>query len=95
MAMTKEYDFTQAERGKFYVPITEVRMLKSYEAKLNKGQIQWLGEQPDIESARILVTILEESQPKIKRHPPVSIAGQGQTFGNIFNVLDTDSTHEI
>lgn len=36
-------------------------MLKSYEAVIENGQIRWLAEQPEIESARVIVTILEET----------------------------------
>ncbi|QWF71525.1 hypothetical protein KEF85_03325 [Methylomonas paludis] len=62
-------------------------MLKSYEATLDHGQIKWLGETPIIASARILVTILEESQPKTKRCPPVSIAGKGNTVADIVSPI--------
>ncbi|WP_341326853.1 hypothetical protein [Methylotuvimicrobium sp. KM2] len=89
--MKDEYDFSTAEQGKFYVPITEVSMLKSYEATLDHGQIKWLGERPAIESARVIVTILEESLPKTKRRPPASIAGKGQTLGDIVSpIVDTE-----
>jgi hypothetical protein len=62
-------------------------MLKSYEATLDHGQVKWLGEQPNIESARIIVTILDESGPRMKRKPPLSIAGKGKTLGDIINVM--------
>lgn len=35
-------------------------MLKTYEAIYQKGQLQWLSDQPEFESARILVTVVEE-----------------------------------
>jgi hypothetical protein len=35
-------------------------MLKTYEAIYQKGQLQWLSDQPEVESARILVTVVEE-----------------------------------
>jgi hypothetical protein len=90
-----EYGVSKIEQGKFHVPITEVSMLKSYEATLDHGQIKWLGEQPTIEKARIIVTILEESRPMTKRRPPASIAGKGKTLGDIFSVLDIGHTNEI
>jgi hypothetical protein len=62
-------------------------MLKSYEATLDHGQVKWLGEQPNIESARIIVTILDETGPRMKRKPPLSIAGKGKTLGDIINVM--------
>ena len=58
-------------------------MLKSYEATLDHGQIKWRGEIPMIESARIIVTILDEPIVKTKRRPPASIAGKGKTVGDI------------
>jgi hypothetical protein len=58
-------------------------MLKSYEATLDQGQVKWLADQPNINNARIIVTILEETGPKIKRQPPPSIAGKGKTLGDI------------
>jgi len=89
--MKDEYDFSKAEQGEFYVPINEVSMLKSYEATLNHGQIQWLGEPPSIESARIIVTILDEHQVNTKRRPPASIAGKGKTVGDIVSpIADTE-----
>ena len=62
-------------------------MLKSYEATLDHGQIKWLGETPMVESARIIVTILDEPQLKTKRRPPASIAGKGKTLGDIVSPL--------
>ena len=37
-------------------------MLKSYEAVIENGQIKWLADQPQITSARVIVTILEEAE---------------------------------
>lgn len=62
-------------------------MLKSYEATLDYGQVKWLGEQPNIESARIIVTILDETGPRMKRNPPLSIAGKGKTLGDIVSPI--------
>ena len=62
-------------------------MLKSYEATLNNNQIIWLAEQPNVVNARILVTILEEPKLDKKRQPPASIAGIGQTLGDIVNPI--------
>jgi hypothetical protein len=95
MSVKDEYDFQRTLQCKFYVPFIEGNMLKSYEAKLDHGQIQWLGEQPTIETAHVIVTILEESRPKTKRRPPASIAGKGKMLGDIFSVLDIGHTNEI
>ena len=35
-------------------------MLKSYEAVYEKGQFKWLSDAPTVESARVVITILEE-----------------------------------
>jgi hypothetical protein len=37
-------------------------MLKSYEAIVEDGQVKWLTEQPELKSARVIVTILEEAE---------------------------------
>ncbi len=63
-------------------------MLKSYEAIYENGQVQWLDEQPEISSARILITILEEKQPEIKRHFPVAnMVGKAKTLGDIVSPI--------
>jgi hypothetical protein len=62
-------------------------MLKSYEATLDHGQVKWLGEQPNIKSARVIITILDETGPRMRRKPPRSIAGKGKTLGDIVNVM--------
>ena len=64
-------------------------MLKSYEATYENGQIKWLSEQPEIISARIIVTILEETKPQIKRRrfPIPDMAGKGRTLGDIVSPI--------
>jgi hypothetical protein len=43
-------------------------MLKSYEAVYENGRVTWLNDRPNIDSARIMVTVLEETKlPKIPR----------------------------
>lgn len=61
-------------------------MLKSYEAIYENGQIKWLAEQPDVSSARVVVTVLEETNnvadsgvsglPAKKRTFPADMAGK-------------------
>jgi hypothetical protein len=36
-------------------------MLKSYEAIFENGQVKWLTEQPELKSARVIITILEDT----------------------------------
>jgi len=59
-------------------------MLKSYEATLENGQLKWLVDEPKLSSARVIVTILEDTTPRVKRRtPPASIAGKGETLGDL------------
>lgn len=70
-------------------------MLKSYEAIYENGQIKWLMEQPEIKSARIIVTILEETELPVKRRtPPVSIAGKGKTLGDLVSPIVPEEAWE-
>jgi len=64
-------------------------MLKSYEAIYNDGQIQWLTDRPEIETAKVLVTVLEETSktPSKRRVAPASIAGKGKTLGDIVSPI--------
>jgi hypothetical protein len=64
-------------------------MLKSYEATYENGQMKWLNEKPSVNSARVIVTVLEETTlPTVKRRfPPVSIAGKSKTLGDIVSPI--------
>ena len=47
-------------------------MLKSYEALLDHGQIRWLESPPDLEMARLIVTVLPSAhlnKPSTPAHP--------------------------
>lgn len=62
-------------------------MLKSYEAIYENGQVKWLAEQPEVLSARILVTVLEEthsvSEPSAKKRTfPTDMAGKVKFLGD-------------
>ncbi len=46
-------------------------MLKSYEAIFENGQVKWLTEQPELKSARVIVTILEETVLADERVEPL------------------------
>ena len=61
-------------------------MLKSYEAIYENGQLTWLAEQPQIKTARVLITILQDTSPKRRTAPP-SIAGKGKTLGDIISPI--------
>ena len=66
-------------------------MLKSYEAIYENGQVTWLAEQPQVSSARIIVTVLpEDNQNTIalkRRIPPVAMAGKVKILGDIVSPI--------
>ena len=62
--------------------------LKSYEAVYCKGHLHWLHEQPPIDSARVIVTILTEHPDSAKRRsPPAALAGKVDIFGDIVSPI--------
>ncbi len=63
-------------------------MLKSYEAILENGQMKWVADQPNVQSARVIVTILEETTPRSPRRTAApAIAGQGKTLGDLVSPI--------
>ncbi len=36
-------------------------MLRSYEATIDDGQLHWIGAEPSLKHARVIVTVLEDS----------------------------------
>jgi hypothetical protein len=60
-------------------------MLKSYEAIYEDGRVIWLDEQPPLTSARLIVTVLTETQlPMVKRRTfPSILAGKVEILGDI------------
>lgn len=70
-------------------------MLKSYEAVYEKGHLKWLNEKPDLDSARVIVTVLSETGPsKPLRAPPASLAGQVEILGDIVSPIVDDEDWE-
>jgi hypothetical protein len=64
-------------------------MLKSYEAIYENGQIKLLSGQPKIETAKIIITVLEERKtttPK-RRTFPVPQAGKVEILGDIISPI--------
>lgn len=62
--------------------------LQSYEAIYDHGQMKWLGERPQVEEARVIVTILSAKviAPATVRHQPSArIAGKGKILGDILS----------
>ncbi|MEN8443645.1 MAG: hypothetical protein ABG776_01395 [Cyanobacteria bacterium J06555_13] len=71
-------------------------MLESYEAVYENGQLKWLNEQPVVDSARVIVTVLEDlalnavdtaAHSAKRRFPPDAIAGKGKTLGDIVSPI--------
>jgi hypothetical protein len=66
-------------------------MLKSYEAIYENGQITWLKEQPQVSSARVIVTVLLEDAPSTvplkRRIPPAALAGKVKILGDIISPI--------
>ncbi len=59
-------------------------MLQSYEAMIENGQLQWLTDQPQVSKARVIVTILSDTEPQVlHRTPSAVIAGKGKTLGDL------------
>mgnify|MGYP001150427403 CR=1 FL=1 len=72
-------------------------MLKSYEAIYENGQVKWLAERPEVSSARVVVTVLEETnnvsnkgdseRPAKKRTFPTDMAGKIEILGDIVSPI--------
>jgi len=64
---------------------------KGYEATYNNGQITWLSDQPQVSSARLIITVLEETPPPStktpKRTTPAHLAGKVKILGNIVSPI--------
>lgn len=62
--------------------------LQSYEAIYDHGQMTWQGDAPQVEKARVIVTILatlRDSTATSKHNPSVRIAGKGKIIGDIIS----------
>lgn len=65
-------------------------MLKSYEALYENGQVKWLTEQPEVSSARVIVTVLEENPslvPAKRRTFPTDMVGKVEILGDIVSPI--------
>jgi hypothetical protein len=70
-------------------------MLKSHEAIYENGQVKWLTEKQQISSARIIVTVLEETpnNNKPKRTTPAHLVGKAEILGDIVSpILEAEDT---
>ena len=63
-------------------------MLQSYEATYENGQISWVSDRPSVQSAKLIVTVLEEIPPMVKRRVrPTHLAGQVKILGDIVSPI--------
>lgn len=70
-------------------------MLKSYEAVYEKGRLKWLDERPQIDSARVIVTILDDRSPEPKRRSaPASLAGKAEILGDMVSPIVAEEDWE-
>lgn len=62
--------------------------LQSYEAIYDHGQMKWLGDRPQVEEARVIVTILSAkgmALTAVRHQPSARIAGKGKILGDILS----------
>ncbi|MBV5340945.1 MAG: hypothetical protein J0665_15545 [Deltaproteobacteria bacterium] len=60
--------------------------LQSYEAICHQGQIKWLNDCPQVEEARVIVTVLSSEKvapTRIRHQASPRIAGKGKVLGDI------------
>jgi hypothetical protein len=71
-------------------------MLKSYEAIYENGEMKWLVDRPSVHSARVVVTVLEETLlPTTKRRTfPTDLAGTVQILGDIVSPIVAEEDWE-
>lgn len=64
-------------------------MLKTYEAIYENGQVVWLNEQPEVPSARLIVTVLENPLPVSARRRSFNspLAGKANILGDIVSPI--------
>lgn len=68
-------------------------MLQSYEAIYDHGRIRWLADQPPVEEARVIITMLPaqaNSAVQARRVPSARIAGKGSILGDIVTPVAPD-----
>lgn len=64
--------------------------LQSYEAIYDHGQVKWRGDMPQVEKARVIVTVLDgiydnDMAGATRRQPSALIAGKGLIIGDIIS----------
>jgi hypothetical protein len=74
-------------------------MLKSYEAIYDHGQIRWLETPPDVEEARVIITVLaattaEANTTGKRRRPPEKLKDNTHISGDIVSSLYSEEEWE-
>jgi hypothetical protein len=69
-------------------------MLKSYEAIYDNGQVTWLSDQPNLTTARLIITVIEEPLSRPRRSAPATIAGKAKTLGDLINPIVAEDDWE-
>jgi hypothetical protein len=76
-------------------------MLKSYEAIYEHGRIRWLETPPDVDQARVIVTVLpppvagaSATVPERHHRPPERLKGSTRVAGDIVSSLHPDDEWE-
>lgn len=62
--------------------------LQSYEAIYDHGQMKWLSDRPQVDEARVIVTILSGkciAPTPMSHQPSERIAGKGKILGDILS----------
>jgi hypothetical protein len=65
-------------------------MLKSYEAIYDHGHIRWLSELPDVEQARIIITVLPQESLVSSEKAPVAEKPNGARLVSILRATPTE-----
>ena len=65
-------------------------MLKSYEAIYDHGHIRWLSELPDVEQARIIITVLPQESLVSSEKSPVVEQPNGARLVSILRATPTE-----
>lgn len=80
-------------KARLYLPTgRQLPCSKATRPFYENGQLTWLADQPQVASARIIVTVLEEAPATVKRRTfPTAIAGQVQILDDIVSpIVDED-----
>ena len=69
--------------------------MQSYKATYENEQISWVGDRPSIQSARLIVMVLEEIPLTVKRRVrPTHLAGQVHILGDIVSPIGDEEDRQ-